>query len=181
MLLFRYSAYRFQKNNNICEYVGSLQRRYVPTDLLADIRAYNNINEQGAPARRYSTQFAMHYGNRNCYGRSAPHRCYVQQPLSNDCRMAAVQPKCQREDRFEVKNINLVSARQADISFRLGFPHDAAFVKRTYRRSNGRNKHPEQLRQLHFGHPNPVAAGRHRQPALLVYRNDFSFHRNRHY
>lgn len=33
MLLFRYSAYRFQKNNNICEYVGSLQRRYVPTDL----------------------------------------------------------------------------------------------------------------------------------------------------
>jgi len=138
---------------------------------------YNNNDGQEKPARRRSIKFAMRHGNRYYHGRSAPRRRYA----PNDCRMAAVQPKRQREDRCEIKNINLVSARQADTSFRLGFPHDAAFVKRADRRSNRRNEHTEQLRQLHFGHPNPVAAGRHRQPALLVYRNDFSFHRNSDY
>lgn len=121
----------------------------------------------------------MRYGDHDRYGRSALRRRYVQQPSPDDCRMAAVQPKCQREDRFELIGVGIVSVRQTDTSFRLRFPHDAAFAERFDRRSNRRNKHPEQFRQLHFGHPNPVATGRYRQPSLLVYRNDFSFHRNR--
>lgn len=136
-----------------------------------------NNNGQVDPARYRSTKFAMRHGDRNCYGRSAPRRRHAQQPLSNDCRMAAVQLKRQREDRFEVIAVGTVSVRQANTSFCLGFPHDAAFVKCANRRPNRRNEHPEQLRH----HPNPVAAGRHRQPSLLIYRNDFSFHRNSDY
>lgn len=60
--------------------------------------------------------------------------------------MAAIQPKCQREDHFEIIDIHSVSARQANTSLCLRFPHDAAFVKRFNRRPNRRNKNPEQLR-----------------------------------
>ena len=95
-----------------------------------DIRTYSNNDGQVIPARRRSAKFAMRYGNHDRCGRSALCRRYVQQPSPDDCRIGAVQPKCPREDRFEVIGVSIVSARQADTSFRLGFPHDAAFVKR---------------------------------------------------
>ena len=123
--------------------------------------------------------FAMRHGNRDRYGRSAPRRRYAQQPSPDDCRIGAVQPKCQREDRFEVIGVGIVSVRQTDTSFRLGFSHDAAFAERFDRRPNRLNKHPEQFRQLHLGHPNFIAVDRHSYSIIPVYRNDFSFHRSR--
>lgn len=138
--------------------VGTLQHWYVPTDL----QMYNNSNGQELPARRRSAKFAMRYGDHDRYGRSGTCRCYVQQPSSNDCRMAAIQPKCQREDHFKVIGVGIVSVRQANTSLCLGFPHNTAFVKRFDRRPNHRNKHPEQFRQLYLCYPNSIAANRHR-------------------